>query len=123
MSLKNFEMWIEKKKLKPSSFILPIDRILAKLGFKGPPLIYRSFLYSSFFISLFFFVAFPLVLLLFLSLIFLDITWLTKSVDMFFWAILPITFVVSFPVGMIVSLLLKRNAKKYSLPPWQSFDA
>jgi hypothetical protein len=121
MSLKNFEMWIEKEKLKASLFILPLDRILVKLGFTGAPLIYKSYLRLSLILSLFFFVGFPLLLLLFLSLIFLDVTWLTQSVDLYLWAVLPSVFVVSFPIGLILAFFLKRTAKKYSIPPWQTF--
>lgn len=124
-SLKNFEKWLLDQNLKPNDFIVPGDRILSKIGYKGAPLIYLNFiqfmifffLLNGFFLPLVIGLVIGLVSKFFLKFSLTELFFVDSKISDALDYVLCILFISS-----LCSLFFHFKKKKLPrLPPWETF--
>lgn len=116
MDLEKFEKWLLSQNLNSKHFIFPADRILFKLGYRGIPLVYRSYTQLTLLFTIYFSTVLPMVIWLFFGLILQDFGWVTpflgEGTIIVFWALSSVS------TGLMASYFIKRTTKKTNLPEW-----
>jgi hypothetical protein len=121
MGREALEQWLARNGIDRKSVLFTIDDLVARLGYRGPPLIFLGFFLSVVAISVFWIVGFSLTAYLLLSLFLGTTNWPAEIFSDDLSSLLISLIVSGFFFGVGVTFSNKRTAKKIQLPPWEEF--
>lgn len=121
MGREALEHWLTTSGIDRKSVLFPIDDLVAKLEYRGPPLIFWGFFPSVVATSVYWIVGFSLMAFLLLSLVLGSMEEPAEILSEDLPSLLLTLIVSGFLFGVGVTFSNKRTAKRIQLPPWEEF--